>query len=751
MNTEDFKRIITSFADNQADIDIHKGRILTEIRGELIEAKLTLEGDTIYVIENEVKETAFNFIKNRIACLHLLADRILDYVPKQKNFVHPRGLLLDELEFNPTEDEVNVDNSTEQIISILGRKVPYTSNVVYLTSDAGEGKTTLINTLSRIQAKNYKEKKADWLILPIPLGGRPFLRFDDIIIASIVNNLRFRYFYYESFIELVKLGLIVPAFDGFEEMFMQSSPGEALSATGNLMNKLNSSGSVLIAARKAYFDYKNFSSQAKLFDTINSSVSFARLSIKRWDENQFIEFAKLKGFKTPKELYKKVLQRILRADHPIITRPVLVNQLLDVIKTSENEDDLISQLDSTNDYFPNFVHVIIEREANNKWIDTSGEPYKPLIPIEKHYELLSNISEEMWLNDTDSLNENMLDLVSEIFSEHNELTVNNSRQIKERIKQHALIIRKDPNKKLYSFDHEEFKDFFLGVVIGQKILSKDLIDVKNLLRKAVLPQQTSESLISKILDSENFKILEIKNFIDELKKGEGTTSFVRENSGNIIMRIINGVKVDALKIEDYEIPANSFVTIKLENISFENCHFQTTSLYASKLKNCYFKDCSFDRLEINDSTIFEDVTLENCSVESIFDLERDKSFYNPESITKYLIGKKITVNHLDDQSELEQIEIFEDEEDLQLTERALRKFMRSSHINDSIFKLRLGNKADKFLKDILPVLLDKGILEEVDYLGQGQKRRFKLAVPFSKIDIALNNCQGIYQKFLDQF
>lgn len=179
-------------------------------------AKVISKDGVLFVQENDLGKSASNWIRNRIACLPQLADRIIDYIPSDKYFVNPCGRLLDELEYDPEEKEQEIPNTTSKLIEILSRKIPGTSSIVYLTSDAGEGKTTLINQLAHEQANNFKQK-SDWLLLlPIPLGGRPFLRFDDIVIASIVNNLRFR-FYYESFIELVRLGFIVPAFDGFEE------------------------------------------------------------------------------------------------------------------------------------------------------------------------------------------------------------------------------------------------------------------------------------------------------------------------------------------------------------------------------------------------------------------------------------------------------------------------------------------------------------------------------------------------------
>src|SRR5690606_29378278 len=123
------------------------------------------------------------------------------------------------------------------------------------------------------------------------LGGRHFLRFDDITIGALQNRYRFQFLYYNSFLALVRMGLIVPAFDGFEEMFVESSSGEALSAMGILVGSLNSQGAIVVAARKAYFEFENLRTQERLFDTIRThSVSFEKLELQRWSEEQFLSY-----------------------------------------------------------------------------------------------------------------------------------------------------------------------------------------------------------------------------------------------------------------------------------------------------------------------------------------------------------------------------------------------------------------------------------------------------------------------------
>lgn len=748
MNVNDFKRIISSFADRPTDLEFDKGKLLTEIRGELIEARVFNKDSVLHIEENDNEYTAIAWIRDRIANLPQLAERILDFIPDDKSFVTPEGKLLDELDYDPEEKEQSVYDTTDKLIEIFDRKIPGTTSIVYLTSDAGEGKTTLINQLARKQASNFKNKTSDWLLLPIPLGGRPFLRFDDIVIASIVNHFRFRYLYYESFLELVKLGLIVPAFDGFEEMFMQSSTGEALSATSGLINKLSSSGSILIAARKAYFDYKSFSSQAKLLDTINGSVSFAKLAIERWDKCQFIEYASKKGIENQNEIFDIVSNKLGSTSHPILTRPVLVKQLLDVFQDLCNITELVTRLESVKNYFPSFVHAIVAREANLKWIDTSGEPYKPILSVDEHYEFLALIAEEMWINNSDTIKESVLDLIAEMFAEHKKFNIGITRQIKERIKQHALLVSDDLSYNTYRFDHEEFYEFFLGASLAFYIDRKQLHDVKNLLRKGPLPNQTTDSCIS-IIKNRSSEIIKVKEFLDTLLKGENQFSYVKENLSNIIVQLLSHESFESIRISQYEFPINSFITIDLRNVIFEDCHFQNTSLHSSRLVNCSFVQCNFDRIETNNSTLLKDVKFIDCDVLTAYDITRDKGYYDEFSITKFLIEKGVTIQSAIDIST--NYEIVEDE-NLELTEKALRRFIRQNGpINDNIFKMRLGNRADHFFKKIIPDLLQHNILTELEYIGQGQKRRFKLGVRFHQIEEALNESKGSYTKFLEYF
>lgn len=745
MNVNEFIKVVSTFADNPSNVTYSKGTFLAEIRNNIISGKLRECDGTLYVKEDDIELEARQWIKERIAALPILAKCILEYIPKTNDFVDPSG------QWDDGEQFISVESCTETLSKNIKSDVPNTTQITYLTSDAGEGKTTIINELARKQAAKFKEGTSNWLLIPIPLGGRPFLRFDDITIASLVNTLRFRYFYYDSFIELIKLGLIIPAFDGFEEMFMQNSSGEALTATGELINMLDSKGSILIAARKAYFDYKSFKTQAKLYDSIHESVIFSKLAINRWEKSQFIEYAYLRKIKDVEKLYDKLVCGLNNPNHALLTRPVLSKKLLDIVETSSDLSSLFEKLSTAANYFPIFINSIIEREANEKWIDRSGEPFKPLISIPEHYNLLSLIAEEMWQNNTDALQESIIDFLAEIFCEQSDFNNHISRQVKERLKQHALIIKPSATNPIYKFDHEEFYHYFLGVSIANHIQKEHINNVKNILRKGSIPESIITSVVLYL--KANYKG-DIKNIIDVLEqcmRGENKYSYIKENAGYIIIKLLSKYEssIDII-LSEYAFPSDALSGLMLSKIVFSQCYIQSTSLQNTQLTDCKFIGCQIDNLEIDDETTnIINTSLETCNISSIYNLSNDKGFYDNNTINQILRQKGFIFI---DQIQQNTGDVFEYDEDLELTEKALRRFIRSnSPINDTIFLMRLGAKGDYFIKNILKDLIACNIVKEVPYTGSGQKRRYKLNVQFSDIESAFSQCNGAYQNFLDYF
>ena len=233
---------------------------------------------------------------NRIAKLPQLADRILASVPETPAFVRPSGFLVDDFAATSSMDvEQPLVDVLHTFTKRLNTPIPGATSVTYLTSDAGAGKI-IDRTCCASSSEALKEKKVQRLLVPIPLGGKSFLTFDDAVIAALVNRLRFPYLYYSAFLELVKMGAGAPAFDGYEEMLIEGNKDEAISALSDLVRGLDSKGSLVVAARKAFFEYQSFRTQARLLDTLGDfSVSFSRLKISRWSKEEFCRYGALRA------------------------------------------------------------------------------------------------------------------------------------------------------------------------------------------------------------------------------------------------------------------------------------------------------------------------------------------------------------------------------------------------------------------------------------------------------------------------
>ncbi len=749
MNYESFSRILATFADNADAVANSKGELVVQIRDDVIHATVQNRSGDVYVIENGAEMSGTQWLIERIARLPILADRILGSIPAEPNFVTPSGDLQPQLNEASTSDEsIQIPDVVESVRITLDARLAGTTSVLYLTSNAGEGKTTLINHVAHIQAQAYKERKSDWMLIPITLGGKPFLRFDDLIVGTLMNKLRFPFFYHNSFLELVKLGVLVPAFDGFEEMFVESSSGEALSALGNLVQSLESAGAILISARKAYFDYKSFANQARLFDTIRTDAAFSSLAINRWSKSQFLNYCEIRGLKDGQEVYDRVSSRF-NESHPLLTRAVLVRRLIDVARTVAERDALLSKLgQAPHDYFFEFVNAIIEREAGEKWIDRSGEPARPLISVSEHHELLSSIAQEMWLASSNEIHTDSLELIVELNAEARAQDPKITRQVKERIPQHALLVSVSDSGASFAFDHEEFRDFFLGQAIGRRIVEGASSDMRSILREAPIPREALGAAVQ-YLKRVNFDAESAISTVMAFGQAELASSFIRENCGGLTIRLLSSMQDRlGMVVNDLTFPVDALANRKLSGTTFANCYFQSSELSGCEIRDCKFVKCRFDRLEMASDTDIHNSCLDECEVMSIVPVSSDSGIFDPGLIRATLAANGFQLTEESRPTGPEGLTA--PDEDMILLDKLLRCFLRSTQVGDGVLKLRMGARANHFIKDKIPELLRHGILVR-PVSGAGRESSYRLGVQMRDVDKAMAGSAGSYERFLTFF
>src|SRR3954447_5896544 len=165
MDIARFKEVVSSFLDSADQIEWSKGTVVAQVGLETIAAELRTRDGSLYVTEGGKEQIAEKWIINRLAMLDLLADRILASIDDTPAFVTPSGELLDEIERANSDAPVPVDDAAKAVYGFLERRPGGTCSVLYLTSDAGEGKTTVIEHLARYQAEEYRRRRSDWLLV----------------------------------------------------------------------------------------------------------------------------------------------------------------------------------------------------------------------------------------------------------------------------------------------------------------------------------------------------------------------------------------------------------------------------------------------------------------------------------------------------------------------------------------------------------------------------------------------------------
>lgn len=757
MQVDDFKSVISTFADPGSDMLFERAKVIFSMNGQVIDISITSQHGNILVDEGNGNVDASLWIIKRLANLPLLANRLKERITPNDCFVSPKANILETLESKP-EDNVNSTNDAlTGTLNVLNDRCPLETSILYITSDAGEGKTSLINEMASYQAKLYSEGKTDWLLVPIPLGGRHFLRFDDITVGALQNRYRFPFLYYNSFLALVRMGVIVPAFDGFEEMFVENSSGEALSAMGILVGALDSTGAVVVAARKAYFEFENLKAQEKLYDSIsNYDVGFGKIEIQRWSRDQFLEYCKKRNFGDGEKVYNHISDR-LKPTHSLLTRPVLVRRLLDIAIESTSLDHFLEKIYvSGADFFSVFVRGIIDREANDKWIDRSGEVGSPLLSADEHCELLSYVAMGMWEARVDYLKLDHLDFVADYFCESKRKTPLQTQQIRDRLKGHALLIASTNSSSAVEFDHDEFRLFFLGEGFAEQLkplTDRAKIEVLGTLRRGILPEQSQIAFLRSIKRNHQFDIVGAAKLLIEVAGLDGQASYTHENCSRLIIKLISGLKTDQLNIDNLTFGIDALRDCNLTNVNFKNCYFSPSSLELTELENCSFNNCKFGQLKIYNTTTFKNCKLINCEVDTLHFSEKNIDIWDPATLLAHLknLGFVIQSKEVDLDTNTSISLSLPIDEELHDFEKLLRYFMRSTHIGESVILIKLGERGQGFIDRILPELLESNVLLEIENLGGKKQRRFKLGQPLEKLNKAISSAQGSYSKLLDNF
>lgn len=751
-------QILRRFADDPDEVLVERDKIVCRINDENHELTLSYDNDGGLLCEepgyHRMKVRAW--IEKRLARLPELAQQILK-VAKEDEYFIPVPSEFDSLNRGGAKE--TVEKTTEALFDRLKNGGDWSTEVFYLLSDAGEGKTWIMLRLAHLVAKAYLNGDVHFLFLPIGLDGKPFLRFDAVVIGVLTENYRFRRFYYAALLELAKAGFLVLGLDGFEEMTVEGKENAVISSLGDLLQQHQSSGALVISARKAFYQYA-LKDQAPLMDTIRDlQVDFFAYHLRPWEGREFLSL--MSKFEFPPEdadrLYRRLSSK-LGSDHPILVRPVLARKLVELMNDSRRKADDCERIvdefapdENSQKILQKFIELLLRREASEKWLrpGTQNGALQQLLSWMEHAAMLEEIAEEMWTSSVECLGQDVLQSITQLFCESVGKSPAETNECMEKILHHAMLTK---SGDAYFFCHDAFRRFFLGSRIAHAILRGE--GVRNdLLSRGVLSDETIDAIVFALANSGK-TFVELKDEIDAVRKGQSRNTPINQNSADILSGLWKQLRPAEVQFDNLVFYSSATDKVPFENVTFRQCFFENISVPAGTAFNgVRFLECTLCELSLpakaNNRVLatFDEGSLPSKLVVLGADTSENEEFYDPSEILSQLGNRGCSVPLPESDGRSPERQDPHDAKLFHAFEKLVRLFMRTTGVSGSVLKMRMNKQWREWEDDFIPAFIKQGLMSEETWHGGGSDIRYVLKVPVARYERARMECHGKFDEF----
>jgi hypothetical protein len=735
MNLDEIRQDIAAFADDEDAVLMDHGVAVFQRDRETYECRLTESADGVTVEYNGAKLPYSRFLAEELGRLPILAEALRQ---KRKDVVPYIDTQAD------LSDSLGREKKNGSALEILRSECTAwnagATNLVFLTGDAGEGKTALLRHLTRTFATNYLAGRSKVVLFHVDTQGRSFVRLEEAV-ARDLGQLRISGLFYQGVVRLIRHGILAIAIDGFDELLAEIGSGEAYSGLGAFLKQLDGRGIVVAAARSAYFEVENYPAQSRLLLSLpGAQVSIQKLQLRKWEREQTVAFFREyrngggRSIEDPDNLYDE-LAHILGQGHVALQRPFLVQTMATMLASdSTTTRELVTEVSFPNlQVVPRVIEAFLKREVEEKWRDPNGTPY---LTLDQHIHLLAAVADEMWTQGTNSLSTNILQIVAETVVEELGVPPNRRVQIVERVKAHVLLPINDaaPGKE-HSFDHEEFLNYFLAARMIELGKSKRYGELQRFCERHSLPAIVGRWMTFMAKWDAN-QAADIINSLSKLTSSELRSTYLKQNAGLVASQMarscdqpIHGLKFDSMYFE-----GDSWVGATLEEAEFRKCTFNGIDLSGSRWKSCTLIDCRIDGLACDRETKLSGTVFDaGCQVLGVLQkyVADGMRNYVPQECQRILAGLGA---RFEEAPELPFGAISPIPEESRAALNAfLRIFNRNSGAVDDVIAVKLGARLAHFERHVLPLLEKYNVVKGTSYRGRGKHDRYELNFPIELI------------------
>lgn len=577
------------------DVVVHEGtdgwyRAEWERRdGEKRAADFLLRGDSdfaeVRVREGGAEISYPHFLSSTsMANLRSLARSVYQGLPKARSFVDPQA------REESSEGDVSESRRASDLLKDLSVvRVEGATSLIFLTGGAGGGKTALLEHVVAETAEGYRRGDGGPLWLYVSAQGRRLAKLDDAV-GRELGRMQAQ-FSFEAVATLVRCGVLILVIDGFDELLsIAGSYDESFSSLASFLDLLHGHGSVIAAARSAYYEQEFATRIDRAVGFRSEGWSLRRVRLLDW---------------TP-EMRRQYLQ--MRADE--VGKADLPGDALDAVFSSPDTQELAGNpffvtraanllilgtafYASSGGLLESLVDRYLDREVDEKLRERAGRSYLTRTQLR---DMLSEIADEMWRQDAPELSRTSVREVVSIVAELYGLDSDAQLALVDRTP-YAAVLKAGTTDGSVTFEHDVYFAYFLASPLVAELRSSDRLRVRQALRRSQISPEAAD-FAGRLLADDAMAVIRL--LVEACADDNALASQIRQNAGDVIAAIIRRT--------------TPMAGLVLSKVRFIDCDLSNVELDDCDLNRCEFVGC-----DLRGSTFIgsaKHLTLERCKIDT---------------------------------------------------------------------------------------------------------------------------------------
>jgi hypothetical protein len=733
MELNDLRADLTAFADDEDEVEIDTdGSFIVVRNGREIAAQLIVDEMGNSLVRRPGGDVTYrDFLLRDLAGLHVFAERLASKRPPIPSFIDA-GVRVQRATEPPKEGP-----ALALIRAECEDSPTFSARVSFITGDAGHGKTALLRQFQNEQARSFLHGNSGYIFWHVDLQGRQLLRLSEAL-AGDLGELRITGMWMPAVVRLMRMRALVLGIDGFDELAAEQGSTDALGALASLVREIDGRGTIIAAARRTFFDTDDYLRRTGLLNrVITSTCEFSQISLLPWTRDQGVRYLNLASqaaaiSSNASETYDQILEELGGDDaHPMLTRPFLLAQIaraLSIYGISPREffqvaDDSFAAVERVVDAF-------VKREVSDKWRSReTGEPY---LSVEQHKLFLSDVAEEMYRGQKDRLQLDVVETIISLLLDQWSVPQAQRQQIIEMVRMHVLLVPPDGESLTRSFDHPEFRDYFIAYALRghlDRVMEGGKPDRLAYFLSIAQISDSTARYVCGMLDRTEVRIRRLLEALSRALVKEWRPTFLQINVGTLVPFLLNDVSpVNPIEFEAKVVYSSLvFERTRLRSLQLANGTFLNASIAGVDWEDVGLQNCDLGELRLGEGNRFERVRLNGCQIEGIrllADGEETRE-YAPNRIWSALAAHGISGSEQPMIPELTHNES-EDTEQVRVFRKFLRVFNRTTTITDDQLRMRFRQDLSLVFDFLIPALESHGVLEQRSWKGAGQKRAWSI-------------------------